>query len=986
MNTSNVIYAGIGNDSIMSGGSDAIFTGAGAATVNASGTGATSVFGGTGSLYFVGGAGVSTSYIDPANSTTIEAGSGDLNVGQIGTFVLEISLLDGTTRTISLPSLSGGVSLQGFSTAPIVTEYFASGTLDAVLSDGTQLAITDPTDNFLEVVNGNLSFTTTLLPTQTKIVEVGALPGIAGDDPAAFESIVNREITSIGSDYPIDLLISNGSYDINGYQDVVNGTQFISALSEGETITSRADSNNSYYADSGNDQIISSGDDLIFAGSGDTITASATASDTIYGGSGNLTFFAGAGPSLIDPSASTTIQAGNGDLTIGSTGSFTLEISSLGGTSRTITLPDLSDGVILDGYSSESIVSEVLRQTTLEATLSDGTSLDILDTAGLSLISQNGTLEFNGGTLDQGVFVINVDALTGISLDGEVDDSQAINSALSELPAGAAVNLIFAAGDYLLNGVQYIVSADPTMDALPAADSVSSAPGTSNTFYADLGSDYILSEGTDVLYAGSGDTVDASGGGSDTVYGGAGILTFIGGSGSSYINPAASTSIMVGSGDLAVGPGGAFNLSITYLEGKTRVITLPGLSNGIEVNGFGQDAIVSEVENNGTLNVTLSDGTLLEIVDTGSLAAVDQSGVIAFGTQSVPNSGIVVGSSDFFSETVGSGSILASGDDTIIAAGSSYNIEGASSGGDNIVNFSSVGGVTTEGGSNNVFVSGNSDTIVSNGSNDLIVSGANSATISVSGFADFIGLSGDETVSTIGTGSIVGLIGWGYAGKMCFINDSSSASTITGMGGQLTVFGGAGGGHYQGGALGSNLLEGGSGLVTLVGSTAGNDTLIAAGSSTTGINVIQASSMINSGGNQTLVSESTAGTTLFVLNAGLDNVSAAGSGTQYFILSNQGEATVAGTTDSNGNNQFFLTQTSAQGGNSDLIINFSIQKDNFSIVNSTGVSIAGAVDEQNLGGGATGCLVSLSNGTTIKLEGVNFTATQLASIVGSSSF
>jgi hypothetical protein len=144
--------------------------------------------------------------------------------------------------------------------------------------------------------------------------------------------------------------------------------------------------------------------------------------------------------------------------------------------------------------------------------------------------------------------------------------------------------------------------------------------------------------------------------------------------------------------------------------------------------------------------------------------------------------------------------------------------------------------------------------------------------------------------------------------------------------------------------------------------------------------------MINSGGNQTLVSESTAGTTLFVLNAGLDNVSAAGSGTQYFILSNQGEATVAGTTDSNGNNQFFLTQTSAQGGNSDLIINFSIQKDNFSIVNSTGVSIAGAVDEQNLGGGATGCLVSLSNGTTIKLEGVNFTATQLASIVGSSSF
>lgn len=408
---------------------------------------------------------------------------------------------------------------------------------------------------------------------------------------------------------------------------------------------------------------------------------------------------------------------------------------------------------------------------------------------------------------------------------------------------------------------------------------------------------------------------------------------------------------------------------------NSSVVGGPVSSGLLELSNFDSSGAST---GNYSINATVPAGyntLIVEVAGSETLTGNGTTDLALFGSNSTVN----------YTEMSGSGSIYASGNDNILADGTNYYAVGGTIGGNAFNILSNTGSVTTEGGSNTIFIAGLSDTVYSGGSNDLIASAATLGSTTVAGFANFIGLSGSNTITAVGTGSINAFIDTGYSGKLYFINDSSSASTITGLAGTVTVFAGAGGGHYEGGALGNNYLvggfsqsslDGGAGLVTLVGSTAGNDTLIAAGSvSGAGFNVINAGGQnslgaVTTSGNDVLQSTSTAGSTYFTLNEGNDLVTASGGGTQYVTFNTMGSATVVGSNEAI-KNQFYLSQDASQGGATDMISNFNFSRDNFSLVNSPDVTISGVANNQTIGGDQTGAIINLSNGTRIELVNVS---------------
>lgn len=136
---SDLIYLGLGQDSVKSAGDDIIHTGAGEATIDASGGGTDNIFGGTGQLCFIGGA--NPAVIDPAMSSTLVANGGDMTVASGGSFSLTIDPTSTGHRVILLPGLSDGVTLSGYMRHSITAETVSGGILSIDLVDGTTIDI-----------------------------------------------------------------------------------------------------------------------------------------------------------------------------------------------------------------------------------------------------------------------------------------------------------------------------------------------------------------------------------------------------------------------------------------------------------------------------------------------------------------------------------------------------------------------------------------------------------------------------------------------------------------------------------------------------------------------------------------------------------------------------------------------------------------------------------------------------------------------------
>jgi hypothetical protein len=791
-----------------------------------------------------------------------------------------------------------------------------------------------------------------------------------------------------GPEYIASLPQDGGNMQI----DLGSGNATVFALSGDDSIQSQIDTTNIIFLGLGDDSLSSSGNDLVFTGAGAiSVSGAGGGSDTIYGGAGSLSFIGGPGTSYVDPAGSSSLFAGSGNLTVGSTGSFSIEISYLDGTNRTISLPGFSDGVYLTGYSTQPILTEVVSGGTIDAKLSDGTNLKISDPSGYGLVEITGNLAFDGVSLTAGTTFVNVSALTGISANGTVDIEGTLNQDLASLGLAGKASLLMSTGSYDINGYDDVIEGSQIISLLLANQTIATQAGTSNIFYADLGDDQIDSSGDDVIFAGSGDTVDASVGGSDTVYGGSGDVTFIGGSGSSFILPSDLTSIEAGSGNLDILGGGSFSLEINAETASTRTITLPDLSAGVQLLGFAAQAIEVQKFNGTTLQVILSDGTVLNLADQKGFSVEETSGQLVFSSNTLAAGSTLLEANASYHVSSGSGVISTSGGNQVVASGTSFSVFIGIAGQDHVALLSTIGAVTTSGGANTILIAGNSDTVVSNSADDFVVSTAAQAVITVSGFANIVENSGSATITAIGSGCVNALAGTGRASEIDFINASSDASTVTGLNGSITVFGGAGGGYYRGGALGNNSLIGGTGLVTLVGSSKGGDTLVASGSvNGAGFNTLDAglpasSGAVTTGGNDVLQSTSASGTTYFNLNAGNDQVTASGGGIQYINFNPIGEATVVGS-NAAVMNQFYLNQSAGEGGTTDMISNFDLARDNFLLNGTSNPTISSVANSQNFGGGLSGAVISLSNGSTIELVSVSFTKNQIASVIGTKSF
>lgn len=353
----------------------------------------------------------------------------------------------------------------------------------------------------------------------------------------------------------------------------------------------------------------------------------------------------------------------------------------------------------------------------------------------------------------------------------------------------------------------------------------------------------------------------------------------------------------------------------------------------------------------------------------------------------------------------GSGTIAAGGpSDLINVAGNNWVVTGDTIGGDTISGIAADSSISVYGAgadvgpspiggpfSNVVSMGADNVTVVSDGVYDNITDDTGTGgVVSIEG--------GAQAIVDGGTVTVYAAQGQTYAnahfeengGKLIFINQSTSQATVAGaigsaVGGNVTAFGGAGGGVYVGGPGGNNSLVGGAGLVTLY--AAGGSSSLYAASDANGINDLFAGTNSLAGGAAYMEASVGSGSTEFTAYTGSTTAVSHGSGGQAFFAGQSGQDSFVGSTVSGAVNYYYFDQDST-GAGSDIITNFRIGTDHLYINglgSLSGVSIAGIAS--NPGGSGIpnvsgGVVVSLSDQTTIKLYGVSLSAADAASAVG----
>ncbi len=310
-----------------------------------------------------------------------------------------------------------------------------------------------------------------------------------------------------------------------------------------------------------------------------------------------------------------------------------------------------------------------------------------------------------------------------------------------------------------------------------------------------------------------------------------------------------------------------------------------------------------------------------------------------------------------------------------------------------------------------IFAAGGADTINvygtgfnPNSSYDLTVTGKD--TINLGASLDTVTADGNAsttvyvyngatTVTANNSSSVSVQFAKGAGGSLDFINNSSNAATIFSgnYGGgkfapnSVTAQGGAGGGYFVGGRAGGNSLVGGSGAVTLQGAGPGD---YLEGNSSIG------NLMFAYKGNETLVASASSANNTFQLGLAYTGdtgaivsnavVSSAGSGQQAFILGSSSSSTLTGSNAAGASNLYIFVSnaaTAANGANQYLITDFSSVNSalylNDTLFGSTNtLSIFSEVNQT--APNFSGAVITLSDGSTIKLAGVN--ASSLTSVQG----
>ena len=438
------------------------------------------------------------------------------------------------------------------------------------------------------------------------------------------------------------------------------------------------------------------------------------------------------------------------------------------------------------------------------------------------------------------------------------------------------------------------------------------------------------------------------------------------------------------SGAVSTGSANFENLNVAGVNGAVGA-TVGAFSTGIlEITNT--SSVGATTAGAATVSATVPSGYNTLVVEAPGAETITGNGatgmLVVFGANSSVN----------FITNGGSGTIFAGGaGDLINENGGSWTVVEGSAGGDTINASGTTAAMTTSGANDRVQTSAQNSSIDSAGSSDvLIISGTTSnADVTVTGNATIQSSGSSDTVVATGSGAFIGYFVGSAGGNLDFINSSTKASSIiaslnpvTGAissQGSVTVSAGAGGGVYDGGISGNNSLVGGSGAVTLFSAGVNNYLYTNGAPAGSAYNLLNAFS----GGNDTLVAGAGSTNNVFFAGIGTESIVSSGKGVQDFFVGTLGSETISASTVSGASNTFIFQQTSAQGGGTDVLLNF---KPGEGFINpNNGVTGVSVVSFESLHGVNSGTEIDLSNGTTVKLFGISASSFN-ASIIGGTKF
>ncbi len=486
----------------------------------------------------------------------------------------------------------------------------------------------------------------------------------------------------------------------------------------------------------------------------------------------------------------------------------------------------------------------------LQAGQALGTVPNSTDTAIFSTGSANGyTVSGNGAIGEIEVLGDHVTLTGTLSLTGETDPTYGAGTALAmsgggslTIAAGASVSTAGTVqvnqGSLTLNGslndAGFVVSPGSTFTMTGAGSQLN----TSGTLL--LEGLMISTENTSNTYG----TLLVQGGENDLSPSAVGTGTIVLTNATQYAIPEPGTN------------GGTVTLAgaVVITDGTTNVI---GSRGGAVLN------ITGRVSGNGTtiirggtviLDGVPSDDDALQVQGaTVNLANVNQQNVGAISTLAGTTNTLVLGNNSNDVTSNGQDTIqLGSGNLTVNVTGAAAIVGGS---GTDVINATGTAPVSVTGGSGNIRITGTSDAVITQ-ANNANVTYAGSGRVTFAGVAGGVATVTSASSGTINTGANGSSVVQATTGDHVInsagndtistgpgadtVNATGASAVVTNAGGSLrftggagtysvdagagsaTVQGGAGGGSYRGGTAGNNVLMAGGGNTTLIGGGAGD--------------------------------------------------------------------------------------------------------------------------------------------------------------------
>lgn len=460
-------------------------------------------------------------------------------------------------QNIDKPTLDGLLSSDGISRHTEVVNYLSSVGLFPPPSPPSTIVLESQTDN----ANG---------------------PSIPLDPTAQFLIVTSNDIAV------------NTDAALKGIVDTA-GSSYLFVRGNNNAVVSATDGNNHLYIDSGSGNI-----DAIYGAGNDWLDArGSTGANTLDGGAGNDTLWAGSGATTMiggggDDLMSFVAGSGTGTATSGSTVGHFNVLGDANSVSNTLYGGAGADSLFATGTGSDSLLSGSASggSNYLEGhgtglahnTLHAGAGNDLLysystngddliggtGNASLSAMAGSGSGHLTSGSASGGFNVLGDNNSVTNTLQGSAgnDSLYATGSGSDTLISGTGSNLLDASGS--TGAGNYLQSVGGGINTLWAGSGTDTLDGSTNTnttiFYSHAGADASMAGGasTDAFQV-SNDTIGGAGTNIHTVN-----IDVGSGSPEDYVGfqNRASTDIATNSGPVDLG-GGKTGVALTFTDGQT---------------------------------------------------------------------------------------------------------------------------------------------------------------------------------------------------------------------------------------------------------------------------------------------------------------------------------------------------------------------------------------------------------------------------------